>query len=230
MTTAQLIARTFERLQETTASARHYGAAEVLQALNWAQQMFVFLALPLEARGTLALTANQTFFDPTGTFTDYIAPLRIRITGLGGQRLDPATVGELRGLSTTWRADTGVPLRYLQLGAALFAIHPHPSAGGTSIEVTYAKSPAVMTDASTPEIPLESHPALIDGAIVIVRAKEGGAEFENVKVNLTRYFDEIERAGNHVRARSIAEGYDTLPFELKRFDRSRLMARPKAAK
>jgi hypothetical protein len=214
--------RLLTRVGEDASNPVYYDASEALTALNQAQRLFAFLTLCLETTGSMSLTAGTAWYTMLDTFSDWLLPLRIRVTG-GGKVL-PARVQELNALSTTWQAAAGTPERYCALGFELMAIYKQPGSGGTSLDVTYARSPAVMTSASTPEAPEEAHAALIDGAIPLMRAKEGAQELGKSLPFFDRFLQECQKHANFVRARNLAQRYDRQPFELQRFDKSKLIA------
>lgn len=223
MTAAQLMARTLKRLDED-AGGGFYTPAEALVALNRGQRLFVLLTLCLETTATLPLDAGVVWYRLLDEFGTFLLPLRLRVAGAGGAKVRPARLADLDALSATWQAAEGTPARYACLGFDQFAIYPHPAAGGTSLDVTLAFCPSAMTEGSTPEIPEEDHPALIDFAIPVLRLKEGGQEFAKSLRYLDRFFEAAAKRAAYVRARSLEQRYDRVPVEWERWDRSRLVA------
>jgi hypothetical protein len=56
-----------------------------------------------------------------------------------------------------------------------------------------------------------------------MRAKEGGQEWQKTLPLWNRFLDGAQKLGEYVRARNKEQGYDYLPIELAKFDRSRLI-------
>jgi hypothetical protein len=122
-----------------------------------------------------------------------------------------------------WRADAGSPTKYAQDGFDQLAITKQP-ASSQNLTITYAASPAVLTNNSdVPEIPEEHHPCLIEFAIYWLRLKEGGQELQKTLPMLGSFLDSASKYGEFTRARSKAQMYDHQPFDLSSFDRSRLL-------
>lgn len=224
MTGLVILQRALKRLDEDSSSPVYYSGGEVLAAINEGQRLFALLTLCLETTGTLALTAATSHYRMLGTFTDWLLPLRVRIQGTGGQKLDYARLADLDALNPAWQDEAGAPERYAALGFDFFSIHPRPAGTGTSLEVTYARCPTKMTSTSqTPETPEEHHPALVDYVIPCLRAKEGGQEFLNSLKYLDRFLESADKYAQYIRARNLGQNYDRGPFEMKSFDRSRLI-------
>lgn len=225
MTAGDLRARVERRLDEdTSGGGRFYTAGEILGALNEGQRLFCLLTLCLERTGTLALSAGAAWYSMLAAFPAWLAPLRVRVAGSGGQKVRPATLQDLDALNPAWQAAEGTPSRYSQIGFDLLALSPHPADVGVSLDVTYAACPTEMlSDGYTPEIPEEDHPALIDYSISRLRTKEGGQEFAKSLLYFDRFIEVAKKRGDYVRARAKAQRYDVLPFELDRFDRSQLL-------
>lgn len=221
MTGDQLITRTYERLDQTPGG--YYTPGEILTALNEAQRLFVLLTLCLETTATLPLGAGTTFYRllTVSAFSGLLLPLRARVAG--GRKLSPARLQDLDSLSKTWQGDAGPPVKYAALGFDFFAIYPAPTAGGTSLDITFARCPAAMTSSSAPEIPEEHHPGLIDYAIPRLRVKEGGSALEKSMPHWKAFLDRAEKLAAYIRARNRAHGYDRVPAEITRADRARLL-------
>ncbi len=224
VTLLDLQTRTLERLDEDTSGGGYFSASEVAGALNEGQRMFVLLTLCLESNGTQALDAGVSFYRMLNVFADWLLPLRVRVHGTGGQKLDPSRLQDLTALNPAWENEAGTPARYSHLGLDLVAIHKRPSASGTSLDWTYARMPAKLrAESDTPEIPEENHLDLIDYAIPLLRAKEGGAAFLGSLAYFDRFLESAMKKAEYVRARNKAQLYDRGPFEMKDFDRSRLV-------
>ena len=226
MTVTQLQARVLERLGELSATPAYFKGFEVLAKLNEAQRFFALLTLCLEKTSSFSLDADTTFVHLLPSITDFLLPLRVRITA--GARLRSNRLQDLDALKTSWQKTSGAPERYVLLGLDLFVVTPQPTTS-TGLSITHAHAPAVLSNPSqSPEIPTEYHPALIDYAVHALRAKEGGQEFLKTLPLLNRFIEDAEQCAQFIRKRSLAQRYDRLPFELGSFDRSRLI-RPAVA-
>jgi hypothetical protein len=62
---------------------------------------------------------------------------------------------------------------------------------------------------------------LPDGAFYVLRLKEGGQELANAVKYLQRFLDAAQKYAGFVRAKSRTQLYDTQPYDLASFDRSR---------
>lgn len=222
MIVSELKRRVLNRVGDDPSAApslMHYTPSEVVTALNQSQRIFVFFSLCLETTATLAIASNTTRYAMLSFFGDWIAPLRIRIQS--GAKLKPCRLTNLAALNESWSGTTGTPERYALSGFDLLAIYKQ--ATGT-LEVTYARGPSAMIlDADSPEIPTRYQPALIDGAVALLRVKEGIQEWQKELPRWGRFLDAIQDCAEKVRARNREQGYDTLPVELKRFDRSHVL-------
>lgn len=231
MTLLDLETRTFQRLDEDTSGGGYFSASEVANALNEGQRLFALLTLCLETTGTQALAAATPTYRMLTVFPDWFLPLRVRVSGAGGAKLAPCTLSDFDALNPAWQNEAGTPERYAHLGFDFVALHKRPTLTGTSLDWTYAKTPARMvSESSVPEIPEENHPDLIDYAIPSLRAKEGGAAFASSLPYFDRYLESVKKKSDYVRTRNKAQLYDRGPFELKAFDRSRLAATLKNTK
>lgn len=222
MTVAQLVVRGLKGLDEDDAGG-FYTSTEVVDALNEAQRLFVLLTLCLETTGTLALTAGTCWYYLLTEFPSFLLPLRVRITG-NGAKLRPQRLAELDALDPAWQATAGTPESYAQIGFSLFGVYKQPADVGTSLDVTYAQCPTTMAIGATPQIPEEHHLALVDGALPILRMKEGGQEFAKTVPRFDRFLEAATSMANYVRARNLGQRYDRVPFEIEKFDRSKLIA------
>jgi hypothetical protein len=221
-----LITTTMRRLGDDPTlpgNQRHYTYDEIRVALNSVLRLFVLLTLCLETTASLALDSvdGLPFYRLLNTFADWLLPLRIRI--VGGAKLKSATLAELAALDSKWTASAGTPIRYSLTGFDLLGVYQQPTIA-TSLSITYARCPALLQlDTDVPEIPDRYHNNLIDGAIPLLRAKEGASEWQKVLPLWNRYLDAATELSEKVRARNREQGYDHEPFELKLFDRSTLL-------
>lgn len=225
MTASDLQGRLLERLGDTASGeyvlTGYYTPAEALNWLNAAQRIFVLLTLCLETTEPLLLAVNQAFYSMMGQFPDWLLPLRVRVAG--GARLIPSRLSDLAALDSVWSASPGVPSRYALLGFDLLAVYQQPLAA-MSLNLTYARCPDLMVNAGdVPEIPAEYHPVLIEGAIPLLRAKEGGSEWKKTLSSWDVFMDAAGKLGEYVRARNKEQGYDREPVQLARFDRSKML-------
>ena len=222
MTLGTAKTRLLQRLDEDSSSPVFYQTQELTAALNAAQRFFCFITLILQKQVSFALTANEWQYHMLSSYTDWIAPLDVRVSG--GGKVAPARIEDIAAANPDWRGATGTPTRYAHLGFDFLALDKHPTASGTTLLITYAHGPAaLLLDAGNLEIPEERQPALIDFAIPLLRAKEGGQEFAKTQRYVDRFLEEATETAAFVRARNLSHRYDKLPFELERFDRSLLM-------
>jgi hypothetical protein len=220
LTLADLKRRLCERLDEIPGSPVFYTAAEMRAALNKAQNLWALLTLCIERTASFTLAPASAFHSITDSFADYQVPLRVTLNGL---RLLPATLQQLDGLSENWFTTPGTPVRYFAKGFDQLAVYPQPTSLA-QISITYAAQPTLMVnDTDEPEIEALYHDALLDFAVYILRAKEGGAEFQNALMYLDRFLTEAARRSEYIKSRSRAQNFDVLPFDLARFDKSRLI-------
>ncbi len=220
MTNATILDRATVRLGDTVgAAAAHYNRTEILVAVNQVYRLMCFLTLCLETTVTFTLTAGDAFHKMLDTYPDWILPLRIRS---GGKKLLPNRLVEIGALSSTWSVEAGTPERYALLGFDLICVYKQPSSD-TAAQVTYARTPTLLTDgAGEPELQEEYHQALIDGAVSFLRIKEGAQEWQKTLPSWARYMDAIAKLAAYVAARNKELGYDRMPFELRKFDKSKV--------
>lgn len=217
MTTAELKARVLKGVNEDAISPVYYTGSEVVTALNDALETFTLLTLCLEAIGSLTVTSTWT--QVMTTFPLWLAPLRIR---RAGGKLRPATLADLDARDRDWQAATGDPDRYAFLGFELLAVHPTPTS--EALTVTYAKCPVRLAgDADVPEIRAEWHEALVDGAIPLLRMKEGAQEMGSSLHRFERFLKAVKECGDKTRARYAAAKYDRMPPELRLSDLSAII-------
>jgi hypothetical protein len=223
--------RLLERLGENSSNPAYYQSSDAAAWLNATQRLFVLLTLCLETTGTLILNPTSsdetvTFYSMLSEFYDWLLPLRVRVAA--GLKLAPSRLADLAALDANWVVSPGPVSRYALLGFDLLAVYQQPLAA-VSINITYARCPdAMVNPGDNPQIPEEYHPALIDGAIPLMRAREGGSEWKKTMPLWDRFLDAAQKMGEYVRARNQEQGYDHLPVELRRFDRSKLLMKEAA--
>lgn len=221
MTAGELQQRTLERAGDGTGTFPTLPQA--LAALNQAQRLFCLITLCQETTAPLALTANTRFYHLLSTWFDWIAPLRIRVHGVNGAKVIPARIADLDALNPSWQTAVGSPKRYVSMGFDFATFDQVPNAPGVTLDVTYAQAPpALVSAADVPVIPEQFHPCLMDWAVPRLRAVEGGQEFSKNLGQVQAFLEEAHKLATYVRARNLAHRYDTMPFELRRFDRSTL--------
>lgn len=256
MTTADLQARVFERLNEDANAPIFYTAADTLAALNLMQRIYAFLTLCLESTRPLQLTPGTQWYTRSQMFSDMIVILRcgIQISGSTGSdaiinqtlfdgnefneeqialaaaaspKLAPATFDEMASLDNGWIGRSGLPTQYDSSGFGLLVFDRSPDQAYMAF-LTYARMPvALVNPTDAPEIPEPDHQALIDGAVGFLRIREGGQELANDAPAFGSFMSAVARRADQVRARSLAQRYDRVPIEIAKFDISRLLnARP----
>lgn len=215
MTASELISRVLKGVNEDATTPVYYSRGEVMSALSDVQEMFVLLTLCLETTGTL--TVSSTWTRAMDTFSDFLCPLRIR---RAGGKVRPATLKDLDARDRSWQAATGAPTHYAMCGFELLATYP-TTATSEALAVTYARCPVrLAADADVPEIRAEYHEALVDGAIPILRVKEGAQELGSSLHRFRRFLDAAKDCGEKTRAKYAAAQYDRLPPEIRMADLS----------
>jgi hypothetical protein len=222
MTLDQLQGMVLKRCGEVVDGGEYHKTAEAGSAINEAQRLFCLLTLCLESTANIAVGANAWYSLQTA-LPNLIVPLRIRIAGAGGTKLEAKRLEELDAIDPNWQVATGQPRRYACLGPDLLAVTPQPGASGLALSATYARGPADLAGAATPEIPPEYHEDLVAFAIWRLRSKEGGEEFQKALPHLDRFWLAAKKMATYVRSRSLAARYDRLPPEESFFDRSRML-------
>lgn len=219
MTAAELRYALLQRVGEiigTSDTDTFFTDAEALVALNAAQNLFAFATLCLEAEGTLPVTSGTSAYAPATTLPYWILPLRVRDSS--DAKIRPATMAELDALDPLWQTRTGTVSRYVNLGYDLLYVYKQATA---NLTVTYARSPvALALDADVPMIPEEHHQALVDGAIPLLRLKEGDGELAKTLPYFERFVAAIQLEAGRVRRRNV--NFDHQPPELDKFDLSKL--------
>ncbi len=153
-------------------------------------------------------------------------PLRIR--NQLGNKVRPCRLADLAALDPLWPQATGYPLRYAHTGFDLLSVYKRTTA---TIPITYARSPVELLstfpldNGQSPEIPERYHPAMIDGAIPILRTKVGMQEWQKTLPQWDRFVDAAVDLADKVRARCREQGYDAAPVEINRADMSRALNR-----
>jgi hypothetical protein len=190
-----------------------YSSAEITGALNAGQLVFCFLTLCYEKTATASVA--QPFVHALALATDYIVPLRLK----GAAKLRPATVAEFDALNPLWWASANPAARYAARGDLLFF-----DGAISSLTFTYAAAPPALASGSdVPVIPAEYHTLLADYAGWRLLLPQSGQELEKGKQYIGRFLAGAQELAGKVRARSLAQHYDTLPPEREAFDVSRLM-------
>jgi len=227
MTTATISGLVSSRLNEAAAvgGPKFYPGAEILGAVNEGQRLFCLLTLCIEKQAALVVPGATTFLHVLPVVADYLAPLRL--TDTGGAKVRPTTFSELWSLDAAWPAAIGAPIRYVAAGADLAAFY-RTSAAPVTLQLQYAASPALLVNGGDiPAIPAEYHQELVNYGIYRVRQVEGGAEFAATLPLFDHYLQAAQDYGAFIKARNVGAGYDSLPFELASFDRSRLVGKSK---
>lgn len=222
MTVDDIVGRILTRIDDNSETPESVTDAEALAAVNEGQDFFCWLTLCLETTSPLTFTANNSFGAIRSTFPDFLVPLRVAI---GPKRLRPSTLKDFDAKSDQWQTASGSPSRYVTEGFNFWAIDSQP-AFDTVSNWTYARSPIPlalgMVPNQSPEIPEIYHPALVNYGQYRVKLKEGAQGLQRGIGQFNQFLDAAQEHGDFVRARSRAAGYDTLPFELKLFDRRAL--------
>lgn len=192
---------------------------EINHAINVAQRLWGLLTLCIERTVPVPLTIGQTFYQMLDIYADFIVPLRASFNGV---RLKADTIHNLDLRSTSWRVTPGNPTRYAQHGFGLLAITPQPASGTPVLTMTFAAQPLEMFfDDDVPEIMPEQQIHLEDFAFWFCRLKEGGQELQNAVPKLNSFLEAAAKYASYQRARSRAQLYDNVPFDLASFDRGR---------
>lgn len=223
MTVDDILERILTRIDDDAADPVSVTEPEALAAVNEGQELFSWLTLCLEKTAAFTISANAAFGAIRSSFPDFLVPLRVTV---GGNRLRPSTLEDLDAQNDQWQATAGPPLRYAQLGFNFFAVTPQQRFDLIS-QWTYARSPLALVSGigQVPEIPPQYHPALVSYGIYKVKLKEGAQGLQRGMGQFNAFLDSATEHGDFVRSRSRAARYDTLPFELKLFDRARLMSK-----
>lgn len=228
MTVYELQRRSIERIgddPDVAPTLMHYTPSEHLVALNQVQRLFVLFTLCLETTANFGLTGVARYH-MLATFGDWIVPLRIR--NQIGNKVRPGRLADLAALDPNWASQVGFPVRYAHTGFDLLSIYKTTTA---TVPITYARSPVELLstypadNGQVPEIPERYHPALIDGAIPILRTKEGAQEWQKTLPLWNRYMEAAGELAEKVRARCREQGYDAAPVEINRADQSRFLNR-----
>jgi len=215
-TVGRMMERVLRRVGEDPYAPVYYTSTEALDALNEGHRFFCLLTWCLETTGTLNLTAGTSFYHLLSSFSDLLAVVRVRVANTGA-RVAPGRIEDFDAFNSVWQTVPGDPTNYQALGLDLLAVTPRPAADGRSLEVTYVRTPTRFAGpSSTPEIPEEYHPSLVDYAVYRLRAKEGGQEFVKVIPLYVNFLKGARKFAGYVRNRMAAAGYDRLPPELKR--------------
>lgn len=230
MNVTALEQRIWERLEQDPA-APVAPEPVVLHALNAGYLLLNLLTLYLEKTATFTLTAGKAVYGIRNLLPDYLRPLRL-VSGDPLARLRPSRLADLDAIDTNWQIttarpspDDGVdpPSRYVALGINLLAIWQQPTRD-VPAQFTYAYEPPLLAiGADVPRLPEEYHESILKFALVYLRLAEGSQELQKVMPLFGEFMADAGKLADFVRARSIGASYDSLPFELKRFDTSRLI-------
>ena len=224
MTTAELIERGQRDLGDNpnlVPSQQYYQPQELLALLNQAQRLFVLLTLCLEKTVDMQLS-GVSFYHALQFFPDWIVPLRVRAPG--GVKIAPKSLGNLAALDSAWTTRTGSPTHYCFQGFDLLGFYKRDS---SVVRMTYAYSPVDMTTSSTPEIPAEYHPVLLQMVPPLARIKEGASEWRKVLPLWSTAHEGIDQCSKEVRSRNRERGYDRMPVELRKIDLSKFARKVK---
>jgi len=142
-------------------------------------------------------------------------------------KLRPATMYQMAALDSAWLNATGSPTRYGYIGMDLLFLDAKPLATGQKLLITYARSPVpLVDDEDEPEIHDADHEVLMDYGEFRLRANEGGQELKTALPKLKSFLANAKTRADQVRARSLAQGYDHLPVELRPEKRQNPMRQP----
>lgn len=232
MLLSDLQSRVLDRVGEIPGAAagnQFYQVSDATAGINAAQRLMVLLTLCLETAQTYVLPeapATPPFYKMLPIFPDWLLPLRIRLST--GDKLRPSRLSDFAALDSSWSTTANKPKRYALLGFDFLALYPGPAIP-YSASITYAQCPPLLVNGSdVPAVPEEYQPDLIDGAIPLMRVKEGGGELQKVMPKWNRFLDACQKLGDYVRARNQEQGYDYTPVELRRFDRSKMLMKEAA--
>jgi hypothetical protein len=223
MTSSEISARIAKRIDDNTANPLSVTPAEILAAVNEGQELAAWLTLCLETEKNITLAQNGNFIQIRATFPDYLVPLRLEANG---SRLRPGTLADFDGANEKWQSAAGTPDRYATLGFNVLVVNQQP-VNDVVAQMTYARAPVPMVGDVSPEIPEAYHIDLIDYSLYKLRLKEGAQGLARGMTYLNRFLDRMTALADYVRARSRAARYDTLPFELRLFDRAQLLTAQK---
>lgn len=222
MTLLDIVTRASQRLNEGQSGPVYYPKTELIAAANEAQALFVLLTLCLEQTSPWPVSPASAFHHMLAVFPNWIAPLRI--ANAAGAKVLPSRLEDLSARNPAWLNSPGAPVRYAAIGADLVAIDGQPAADGTVLTVKYARNPVLLVnDTDEPEIRKQFHNSLVDYTIYRARQVEGGLEFQKAIPYLQSFLEFAQTEADYVRARAIAGRYDSQPFELQRYDRSKLL-------
>jgi len=240
-------------LGEDPAAPAAYLPVQVDQTINRVQRLFAFATLCLESTRELPLSPGTSFYHLLPLWSEFLVILRVRrsaqentgtdatmgvpefgipmgndnaaaVTPPTDPKVYPISLSQLRLLDASWMTTMGAPVRYGVLGQDLFYCWKNPDVLGYKLSVTFARLPLPLVhDTDVPEILPADHQALVHGATVFCRLKEGGQELSKaMRDDASIFFEAINTRARATRARGQAQRYDTLPAELDRFDISQL--------
>jgi hypothetical protein len=254
---AELQQRTLRRLDESTTAPVAVTLLEVTQALNEGQRLFAAISLSIERTQRFDLIANQAWYQVSEQIEDWFVPLRcmgrpvnsgvstfdtplfdavlfdeLAANSNPPSRVRPARLADLDAIDQEWQnARSDTTLRYGMMGFDTMFIYPAPLSSGVTMDITYAAVPRDLSgDYAEPDIPVQFHQNLIEYAVTTLRLTDGGTEFGRTAPLLGKFMEAAQRCADLVRARSKTLQYDRHPFELRAFDRSRLIVDPNVSK
>jgi hypothetical protein len=213
--------RVSERLAEGT-TPTFYPGPEIDASINEANRLFCLLTLGLEVTASWTVPAATPFTCIFSLFPDLIAVLRI--TDSTGTKIRPATIADLNALDPNWISSSGAPTRYTWQGVDMIAVYPQP-ASIVTLQVTYARAPVpLVADTDVPEIPAEYHGLFVGYGVYRCRCVEGSQEAAKAMPYLASFMDGAKRYADFMLKRNLGARYDKVPFELGRYDRSKMLA------
>lgn len=201
----------------------YYTAAEITQALNIAQRIFILLTHAYEKTVSFTLTNGQAWHQISDQVTDFLGALRVDHVN-SSTRLRSDTVHNLDLRDVLWRARAGNPTRYAVLGFQWLALTPQPASGSHTLSFTYvAEPPELVSGSDVPVIPADQQVHLPDAAYFILRLKEGGQELQNALEYWRRFVEAAKKYRDFMMARSKSQLYDRYPLDIDSSDLSRFM-------
>jgi hypothetical protein len=207
MTLTQLKDAVLSALGDGGNTTGFYTPLDAETALNAAQTVFALASFCIERTGTHSIPANTSF--DVLSFSDMVVPLVVRSSGL---RWETGTLAQLQADNAYWmhpeNSGARAPRKYAILGARMIAVAPK-STGILPLSVTYAAAPAVI--GTSPEIPAEYHPALVQYAIARLRIKEGGSMLTKDADRMREFWVAASECAEKVRNRCRTHFYDTEP-------------------
>lgn len=183
-----------------------WGVDEVMAYLDEAQEDYgdrtgIFGAA-LSATLNSDLTPAYAFYDLPADFS------QLQALAYDGRELAPMPIAQLEG-ADGWRTETGEPSWYIlgPWGYRTIRLYPYPSASAAAdLSGEYLKSPASMSETTTPAIPQVDHMALVYKAVSLAYLKDFEAKDPAKAANYEAMY---ERKVAKALARS-ARGHDRM--------------------